>query len=607
MRRPPPSSALYASVDARRMAWLCGVALLVVGLAVNQRVLGFGFLYLRDDDVNITLNPHMGGLSLDRLRWMFTDWSYVRRYIPLGWLNFSATYEGAGLDPAPYHAVALGLYLLNTGLVFALVLQALRLFSRRASSGLTVWDAGSAALAAAWWSLNPMRVETTAWVSGNLYGQAMALLLLSLLAYLRSYAAEGGRRAAWIAASATAYLASLLTYPIALGVPFLLVCLDWLRPRSESGPSFRRLMAEKAAFFIPLASVLAITLAARFGNTDVFGPVPGMRELPLGNRLAQSAYVAAYYVWKPFWPTHLSPLYDTLMDFDPTRAVFVLSMVAVGAVTLVALLTLRRKPAIGALWFAYLALAAPFFGLTEKPHMASDRYGCFLHVILAALLAAGLARVGSPRGRSAATVAAFAIVGGLGWLTSRQLAVWSDDRAQHAYVASGISNAELRDDFTSRKLILEFLRGDEQAASAALADHLRENPARQGFLKAAAIFADKRRISAYYGPVSYLAILQDRLGLDFARAGELREADDHFANALRLDDRFYQAAYDRALVLLRLGRCDDALQNFFRAERAAPAGLTPAQQKAFLGLLQEASTGAGRPALAQAAHIALAR
>src|ERR1022692_2651838 len=131
VQHPPPTPSLFASAGARRMAWLCGSALALACLALNRRVLDFGFLYLRDDDVNVTLNPHMGGIDLARLKWMFTDWSYVRRYIPLGWLNFSATYEFAGLDPRPYHAVALGLYVLNTGLVFALVLHALRLFVPR--------------------------------------------------------------------------------------------------------------------------------------------------------------------------------------------------------------------------------------------------------------------------------------------------------------------------------------------------------------------------------------------------------------------------------------------------------------------------------------------
>ena len=198
MNSPRQTPPLFGSPDARLTAWLCLAALLLAAVAVNMRVLDFGFLYLRDDDVNITLNPHMGGLGAARLHWMFTDWSYVRRYIPLGWLGFSATYEFAGLDPAPYHAVALGLYVLNCGLVFALLLSFMRrLAPAGREGGLTPWEAVAAALGAGWWALHPLRVETTAWVSGNLYGQALALLLAALLAYLRTYSSSGrphGRR-----------------------------------------------------------------------------------------------------------------------------------------------------------------------------------------------------------------------------------------------------------------------------------------------------------------------------------------------------------------------------------------------------------------------------
>lgn len=608
MERPQPPPPFFASADARRMAWLCAAALVLSCLVLERKVVDFGFLYLRDDDVNVTLNPHMGGVGLARIRWMFTDWSYVRRYIPLGWLNFSATYEFAGLDPAPYHRVALGLYLLNTGLVFALLAHALRVFTPGGrAGGLTAWDAGAVALAAGWWAMHPFRVETTAWISGNLYGQAMALLLASQVAYLRTYLSDGPRRTWWLALSAAAYAASLLTYPVALGAPFLLVGLDWLYARTHGGVAFRRLLAEKAAFFAPLAAVLAVTLAARFLNTEVFGAVPGLREMPLASRIAQSAYIAAYYVWKPWWPVHLSPLYDTLMDFRPADPVFVASTAAVAAACVVALLASRRRPAVAALWFGYLALAAPFFGMTEKPHMPSDRYGYFLAVIMAAVIAAGLARLSTARARALASAASLAVIAALGFLSWRQLGAWSDDRTQHAYVERGIRNAELLEDFTSRRLILEFLRGDEAAAEAAVASRLRDRPASPGLLKAAAIIADKRRIGRYYGPVSYLAILQERLGLAFAREGEDREADDHFAYALREDCRFYQAAYDRSLVLLKLGRCDDALHSFLLSERWAPSGLTPAQRRAFLGLLREAADARGKPLLARAAGTAAAR
>jgi len=590
------------------MSWLCGALLVVAALALNQRVLDFGFLYLRDDDVNVTLNPHMGGLGLYRLKWMFTDWSYVRRYIPLGWLNFSATYQFAGLDPLPYHAVALGLYLLNTALVLALVLHVLRLFSPGPRGrGLSPWDAGAAALAAGWWAFHPFRVETTAWISGNLYGQSMALLFACLLAYARTYLAGGRRRTAWLCLAATGYAASLLTYPVALGVPFLLVGLDWLRSRDGAAPGFRRLLAEKAAFFVPLAAILAVTVAARFGNTEVFGAVPGLRELPLLDRIAQSAYVACYYVWKPWWPTHLSPLYDTLMDFNPLAAPFVLSMAAVAAASVVALVSFRRRPAFAVAWFGYLACAAPFFGLTEKPHMASDRYGYFLAVIMAAVLAAALARISAPRTRALAAVASLAAIGLLGRLSWRQLNIWSDDRLQHAYVASLLTNAELLDDFNSRLQILEFLRGNERAAEEAVAARLRRDPSGQGFRKAAAIIANKRQISAFYGPVTFLAILQDQMALSFARAGELREANDHFEDALRMDDRFYQAAYDRSLVLLRLGRANEALSSYLLSMHWASPPLPQLQRRAFLERLRGVAEAEGNPVLAGAARDALAR
>jgi tetratricopeptide (TPR) repeat protein len=590
------------------MALLCGVLLVAAAVALNMRVLDFGFLYLRDDDLNVALNPHMGGLGAERLRWMFTDWSYVRRYIPLGWLGFSATYQIAGLDPRPYHAAALGLYALNTALVFVLVLHVLRLVAPGARArGLSPWDAVAAALAAGWWALSPMRVETTAWVSGNLYGQSMALLFICLIAYLRTCRPPGPGRTAWLCLSAACYAASLLTYPLALGVPVLLIGLDWLEARARPASYFRRLLAEKAAFILPLAAVLAVTLAARLGGAEVYGAVPGMRESPLLTRAAQSAYVAAYYVWKPWWPTHLSPLYDTLVGFNPLGPVFLLSMAAVAAVSALALASLRRRPVLAVVWFGYLAAAAPFFGLTERNHMASDRYGYFLGVIVAAVLAAVLARAVMPGNRILALAASLAVLGAFCRLTARQLDFWTDDQVQHAYVAAHLTNPALLDDFNSRLEILEFMRGNEASAETAVAAALARNPSSPGFQKAASMFADKRKVDTFYGHASLMAILQDQMGLRFAKAGEYRESNDHFEDALRMDDRFYQAAFDRALVLLDLGRPRDALGSYLIAQRWASPALPRAQVAGFLGRLESVAKAEGDSPLADAAGRALAR
>jgi hypothetical protein len=603
---PPADPGFFASAGARRLAWLCGALLVLAGLALNLRSLGYGFLYLRDDDVNVALNPHMGGLGARQLQWMFTDWSYVRRYIPLGWLDFCATYAFAGLHPEAYHAVALALYAANVALVFALVLFALRLFRPPVRlRGLAAWDVGAAAFASGWWALHPMRVETTAWISGNLYGQACALLFASVLAYMRTYRAEGGRRAAWLGLSAALYAASLLTYPLALGIPLLVLAMDWLWTRGQPA-RFPRLLMEKVVFLVPLAGAFTVNLAARY-SSDTFGPVPGLREMPLVSRIAQSAYVAAYYVWKPWLPFHLSPLYDTLFDFNPSAWPFVLSVAAVIAASAVALVNLRRRPSIAVLWFGYLAIAAPFFGLTEKPHMASDRYGYFLTVITAVVLAAGIAGVAPRRARALVAAASLAVVLGLAWLSCRQLGIWTSDTALHAYVERGLSNPVLLEDFMSRRLILEFLRGDERAAAEEAEAYLSRHPGSPGFQRAAAIIADKRRLGAAYASIPYLAVLHERLALQFARQGEFREANDHFEEALGLDGRFYEADYDRAIVLLRLGRCDDALGSYLWSEARAPSGLPEPRRREFLRRLEDGANAGGMPLLAHAARSALSR
>lgn len=598
----PPATPVTDQESARRLAFLCGAALFLAAILVNLRVVGFGFLYLRDDDINVALNPHMGGLDLGRLAWMFTDSDYVRRYIPLGWLGFSATFQFSGLDPAGYHGVGVALHALNTLLVFRVLLALGRLFP----AGAPRWAVGSAALWAAWWALHPMRVETTAWVSGNLYGQSAALALLAVLAYLRSYDAAGRRRAAWLVASAAAFIASLLTYPVALGLPVLLAGLDWLRSRRHPAPPWRRLLVEKALFVAPLVAVGAVTLSARLSSTQVYGAIPSMRDMPVLTRAAQSAYVACYYLWKPWWPTHLSPLYDTLVSFSPTAPAFLASLAAAAAATGLSVAWFRRRPWLAVAWFGYLALALPYFGLTEWPHMASDRYACLLSIVFAAVGSAGLARLGAAL-RAAAALALLAVISLLARSTLLQERIWTNDRVQHAYVARHLTNPILADDFRGRQLILDFLRGDEKGVTAAVEDGLKANPSSPGLRKAAAIIAEKRRIGAYYGDTPVLAILHEQNGLAFARVGQFREADEHLRQALEIDDHFYQAAFDRALVLLDQGRCDEALRSYLLSVRWAKADLDPGRRRMFVTRLRECAVLAGRPALAHAASEALAR
>jgi tetratricopeptide (TPR) repeat protein len=295
------------------------------------------------------------------------------------------------------------------------------------------------------------------------------------------------------------------------------------------------------------------------------------------------------------------------MEVRALSAPFALSIAAVAAVCAVAVWKRRSLPALPAVWFGYLACAAPFFGLTEKGHMASDRYDYFLGVIAAGVLAALLGSLAAHAARMAAAAAGLAFAGFFAVLTDHQLPIWAGDQVQHAYVAAHLTNAELRDDFMSRMEILDFMRGDEKLTEQAVAERLARNPEGQGFWKAATIIVEKKRLSVYYRHASLLAIMHEQMGLRLAERGELREANDHIELALRTDDKFYQAAFDRAIVLLGLGRPDDALNSYLIADRWASPPIPKDRRRGFLnGLLDEASSEAN-DALAQAARAALAR
>src|SRR3954464_14007791 len=79
-----------------------------------------------DDGLNIVDNPHLG-FSWEKLKWMFTDTDYTRRYYPLGVASYSVDWQFFAGSPFSYHLGNLLLHALNTLLVFGIIQRVLRL------------------------------------------------------------------------------------------------------------------------------------------------------------------------------------------------------------------------------------------------------------------------------------------------------------------------------------------------------------------------------------------------------------------------------------------------------------------------------------------------
>jgi tetratricopeptide (TPR) repeat protein len=581
------------------LAFLWLAAICLAAIWTFKAALGFEFIAI-DDSGNITLNPHMGPPGSWNLPWMFTDVDYVRRYIPLGWLGFSTVFAAAGLSATGYHAANLILHVANTALLFRLLLVALRRWDPlRAAS----WSVTCAALAAALWALHPFRAESIGWISGLLYGQAGFFALLSVLAYLRvgAHPAGSALRWAWLGATALGYLASLLTYPIAIG----LVATYFIIDLADGRPL--RILREKWLLVLPAVLVAGITIAARFHSNQLWPAAPTLSEFPVAARVMQGFYVFAYYIWKSLAPTRLTPAPTQLYEFNPFGPVFVASAFLVIGLT-AALWRFprgRRGPLLA--WLAYLALLIPIAGFTEHPHYPNDRYSYLPGMVMAAALAFGMVRVSTARLRAAIAVAALGAVTLSAWAARRQLGIWQDSDTVFISIIEGTPNAVVRKQNFVRWAHASSNLGRYATAKAILAERQREypdsaltdkfeggtdvpRPALRGGSDGAARLSD-------VAPEAAGNLL---LALNAAKAGRPREAEAHFERSLMISPDNREAQYDLAVFLALNGRPRGALHLYFILASGKGAGGFD-RDAALLSIIAGSFWGRGEAADAQRA------
>jgi hypothetical protein len=605
------SGSLFGSRLDKRLFFLLGVVLLMVSLLVNARVAGYDFLALGDDDINVTLNPHLGLLNRDRWVWLFSDLSYVRRYMPLGWMTLCAVFQVNGLDPFCYHSAALAFYVVNVALVYVLALHVIRIFVPSAAGGASAWQVFAAFLAAGWWALHPLRAESTAWISGILYGQSATLILAALIAYLRSYLDIGRehRRLLWVGLALAAATASLMTYPIALGFPFMILATDYLFSRNmgRSPVPFRRLAAEKVLFFAPVAAIALFTAYARVRNPSIWGHVPTFADFPLVDRIMQGAYIVSYYVWRPFYPFRLPPITPALLDFDPWSSAFILSAVMIIVISASAVILRRSRAWIGALWLAYLSAIVPFAGFTEHPYYASDRYAYVPTVAWCAALAAALACIRGARCRLAASAAALGLIAIVGLTTDRVLGIWADPRTMYSYLVGSLPEGEQHDRILSRFAMFEYLYGNPAEARLKIDRCVRNFPAVEEIQKVRSTIEDASGRLAPEGERRPIAFMHLQMGLYFLRTHQPAEAGEQLRRALGFDPALFQADYDLAVLEATGGRPRDALRHYLWAEAHAGAALSTERRISCLGLIQDSARAMGDSVLERAVGVRLRR
>lgn len=393
------------------------ICLLLAGITlILYRPVGrMGFI-VYDDHGYVTTNTNIqSGITFESVRWAFTT-ATESNWHPLTWLSHMLDYKLFGLKASGHHWVSLGFHIVNTLLLFLVILQ---------MTG-ALWRS---ALVAALFAWHPLHIQSVAWISERKDVLSACFMLLTLWAYVRHVQKPGignpvsGPRPLtsgpyWLAL--LFFALGLMSKPMLVTLPLILLLLDFwpLKRISGSGSGIagpknagqphilKKLILEKIPFFgLSLASGIATLWAQGEG-----GSIATLAQLPLGWRLADALVFYTAYLQKMFWPVNLSILYQYermhLWEFTCNAMMPVL-------LTILIVRRARSQPYLMVGWLWFLIMLVPVIGLVQVGGQAiADRYTYLPSIGLFIIIAWGMADMAarSRRWQTSMTIGAAALL-----------------------------------------------------------------------------------------------------------------------------------------------------------------------------------------------------
>jgi len=399
--------------NPRHMRILLGALLVVATLLLYLPVVHHDFLPGWDDDDYVTANMHVrSGFTRANLTWAFTSFD-MSNWHPVTWLSHMLDCQLFGLNSGAQHSVNVLLHAANVLLLFWIL--------QRATAAL--WRS---LVVAALFAVHPLNVETVAWVAQRKSLLSAFFSLLTVAAY--GWYVAGRGRQGWkrYFAIVVAFALALMSKPMAVSLPLLLLLFDyWPLQRLEELP-FSRRWARLALEKGPLLAMSAVSsvlteMAQRSG-----GSVMQLVLLPLSTRLENTVLSYVAYIGKLFWPARLATFYP--LGFSPALGDVIASAAIVAGITALAFYFRgARYFLVG--WLFFLIALVPVIGIVQVGFQGmADRYAYVPSIGLFIALTWGLAALieNVPIARLGAPFAAMCLIAGLAVATARYLKCWQD-------------------------------------------------------------------------------------------------------------------------------------------------------------------------------------
>ncbi|MEK6303876.1 MAG: tetratricopeptide repeat protein [Acidobacteriota bacterium] len=528
-----PSASLHTpSTQVRAGAALLIVAGVLIYLNSFKGQIVFDDTVITDDPSIRQLWPPWGAM---------TSPPQVSR--PLVGLSLAINYAMSGADLWSYHLFNLAIHILAALTLFGVVRRTLltaRLKDRfgKASTGLAL----AVALV---WMVHPLHTESVTYLIQRSEAMCGLSYLLTLYCVIRG---RTGRHAGlWYGTAVLACAAGMASKPVMVTAPIMVAIYDLI----FFSDGWKETIKRRAGLYAGLAStwlILAATVHAASSHQDSAGF--HLTEMtPLGYFLSQFE-VIVYYLRLSLWP------YDLCIDYAWPLAVGASKIVpfalVIGALGLLTLLALKRRPETGFLGIWFFLILAPTSSIMPILDLAVEHRTYLSLAAIVALVVLGTYRVaprllpllreeGSPIARWLAIGSVAVVAAWLGSLTVERnsyyhskMAIWLDDVKKRPDNWRGHNNVGF----------CLTAQGDLEGALAEYAEALR----------------------LYPGAFDAL----DNMGTCLVNLGRPAEALPYFHRLLEHDPGRKRLHFHFGKALEGLGRLDEAINEYQKELRLKP-------------------------------------
>lgn len=461
-------------------------------------------------------------------------------YRPLSLLSFYGDFRLHGLTPFLVRLTSVLLHVGNTILLYRLVVN---ITGRRYAAYFT----------ALLFSLHPIHAEA---VDFNSARSTLLVTMFCLLSLLLHQKAVAQNRFTPALGGAAAALAGQLSKEIALGVIPLVAALEFSRCRIEPQSRGNALIR-----LVPYAAV-SLTYWALRSKALAQAGIQLEIDPGLMTRLMYNAYIIPKYLLSLVWPFNLSPFYLIPEDLRPITLQLLFSWVILAAAFwLLIRYGTRKTVCFGLAWLVIFWL--PVSGIVDIPSSpVADRYFYMPAIGLWILAGEHIARfydtdTGKQRVRLIVVMVLFV---GLAALTFRQNRFWYNGVTLFTRVL---------------QLAPDSVYAYHNLGCAYLEDQKNLSLAEKAFMQALMLDPTFPR-------------LQDKLGYIRMQRGDYYGALQYYGEAARQNPLDAEAHLNRALLLEKLSRFEEALHSY-QLFYASPGDELAEARSRFRGKIDELS------------------